>query len=79
MEWKWNKLPEQEPQKYKEVIVALDDGKVKTAVYMGNSKWSTYCTVVMWTDMPASPIQPCEHKEAEEPVKKKRGRKKKVG
>lgn len=74
----WNKLPEQEPKKYEEVIVALDDGKVKTAIYMGNHKWSTYCNVVLWMPMPESPIDKFVYSE-DEPVKKKRGRKKKVG
>lgn len=75
----WNKLPEQEPKKYEEVIVALDDGKVKTAIYMGNHKWSTYCNVVLWMPMPESPIDKFVYNEDVEPVKKKRGRKKKVG
>lgn len=80
MEYEWKKLqiPDQEPKQYEEVIVCSDEGKVKSAAYLGNGKWSTYLTVALWTDMPKAPVDLMSGTENVEDVPKKRGRKKKV-
>ena len=76
----WIKISEKEPEKYEDVIVCSDTGIVKSAKYMGGSKWTTYSQVVLWMPMPKAPKDVV--KKEEDPVveqqKKKRGRPKKV-
>lgn len=74
MEWK--KITEEEPQKFEEVIICSDTGKVKPATYFGGYKWSTYLQVVLWTPMPEAPAEIGKHNK---PEQKKRGRKKANG
>lgn len=64
-----------EPEKYETVIVASGD-TVKSAVYLGNGKFTTYLDVSHWMHMPESPK--IEDGIEEQPTKKKRGRPKKV-
>ena len=80
MEYKWKKLqiPDQEPKQYEEVIVCSDEGKVKSAAYLGNGKWSTYLVVALWTEMPKAPTDLLSGVEDVEAAPKKRGRKKKT-
>lgn len=75
----WIKFSEKEPEKYEEVIVCSDTGIVKSAKYMGGSKWTTYSQVVFWMPMPKAPNDIAKKEETviEQP-KKKRGRPKKV-
>ena len=76
----WFKVSEQEPKQFQEVIVCLNDGCVKSATYVGEHKWTTYRTVVLWSYLPETPWGLLNENEntTEEPQKKKRGRKKKV-
>lgn len=80
MEYKWKKLqiPDQEPKQYEEVIVCSDEGKVKSAAYLGNGKWSTYLVVALWTEMPKAPIDLLSGVDGTDSEPKKRGRKKKI-
>ena len=76
----WFKLSDKEPEKYEEVIICTDAGRVKSATYMGGLKWTTYSNVVFLMPMPKAPKGLV--KKEEEPVveqpKKKRGRPRKV-
>ena len=69
----WININDCLPEKYQDVIVCTDTGRVKTALHMGNGKFDTYMKVLYWMDMPEAP----KMEVAEEPVKKKRGRPKK--
>lgn len=71
----WINVKDKSPDKYQKVIVALDDGKVKSAMYMDNGKWATFMNVIYWMPYPKAPEI---NVSSNEPVKKKRGRKKKV-
>lgn len=72
----WISVKDRLPNKYCEVIIASDDGAVKSAVYMSNGKWNTFLNVTHWMEYPEAPEVDVVIEE-EEPVKK-RGRKKKV-
>ena len=78
MEWNYisdNKYPKQ----YEEVIVCSRLGKVKTAIYLGNNKWSTFYDIVCWMGFPESPIEVNkEDMQVVPAVVKKRGRPKKA-
>ena len=71
----WININDRYPEKYQEVLIASDDGRVKTAIYMGNGKWSTYLPIVCWAPFPAPPDGLVEI--PIEAPKKKRGRPKK--
>ena len=71
----WISVKDRLPNKYCEVIIASDDGAVKSAVYMSNGKWNTFLNVTHWMEYPEAPEVDVVIEE--EPVKK-RGRKKKV-
>ena len=72
----WINISKGEPKKYEEVIICTDTGKVKSAIYFGNAKWSTYMPVVLWMSMPEAPVEFLTKNEETEPIKKKRGRRK---
>ncbi len=76
----WIKVSEQEPKQFEEVIACLSGGTVKAVTYVGDHKWTTYRTVVLWAHMPETPWELLngDGGESEEPQKKKRGRKKKT-
>lgn len=79
MNTKWKRFPEEEPDKYEEVNICTDDGKVKSATYIGNYKWNTYCKVVLWQPLPEVPIELLKKMEIDLPKsepKLKRGRRK---
>lgn len=77
----WIKITDKEPKKYQDAIVCSDSGVVKSAIYLGNYKWTTYTNVILWMPMPTAPEEVI-NKAVEDGVvtqpKKKRGRKKKV-
>lgn len=73
----WINVNDKLPNKYQEVIIATDDGRVKSAMYMTNGKWNTFLNVTHWMEFPEAPEAVVEAESEEEPVKKKRGRKKK--
>ena len=70
----WINVNDQMPDKYQEVIICSPEGRVKTAIYMGNA-WSTYVPVVYWMPFPDPPDGLSET--PIEAPKKKRGRPKK--
>jgi len=72
----WINVKTEQPQKYQNVIICSNDGKVKSAIYLGDNKYNTYFNVVYWQPFPEAP-EDIETDDAE-PVKK-RGRKKKNG
>lgn len=75
----WININDKYPDKYKEVIIASNEGIVKSAIYMGNGKWSTFVPVTYWMPYPSPPDIPMKTKEVPvEAPKKKRGRPKKV-
>lgn len=76
----WFKISEKEPEKYEEVIICTDTGRVKSATYMGGLKWTTYSQVNFWMPMPNAPKDVIKKEEVPivEQPKKKRGRPKKV-
>jgi len=70
----WFDINNDQPKKYEEVIVASINGIVKSAIYLGNGKFTTYLNITHWMHMPEAPkLQTMES----EPVKKTRGRPKK--
>ena len=74
----WINIADRLPEKYQDVIVCTDTGRIKAALHMGNGKFDTYMKVLYWMPMPEAPkIEVTEV--IEEPVKKKRGRPKKEG
>lgn len=73
----WININDKRPEKYQEVLVCSNEGRVKTAIYMGNEKWSTYVPIVYWQPFPAPPDGLVEIP-IEEPKKKRRGRPRKV-
>lgn len=75
----WIKLSEEQPKKYQEVIICTDQKHIKSAIYIGDGKFSTFTNVVAWS-VPEPPNW-LEDPEVEvtEPIKKKRGRPKKNG
>lgn len=72
----WININDKQPELHQEVIVASSEGRVKSAIYIGNMKWSTYVPVFYWMPYPEPPIV-VEDATVEVP-KKKRGRPKKV-
>lgn len=75
----WINIKDKQPEPFQEVIICSSDGHVKSAIYMGNGKWNTFCEVVLWQLFPESPIKSDLDEAPIEPVKKKRGRPKKNG
>lgn len=71
----WISVKDRMPDKYCEVIIASDDGAVKSAVYMSNGKWNTFLNVTHWMEYPEAPEVVVS--DEEEPIKK-RGRKSQV-
>ena len=69
----WINAKTQPPERYQEVIICSDDGKVKSAIYLGDGKYNTFLNVVYWQPMPEAP----DDIENTEVVAPKRGRKKK--
>jgi hypothetical protein len=72
----WININDRLPERFQEVIMCSDEGKVKSAVHMGDGKFNTFLQVVYWQPMPKAPEM--NNKEIDEPVKKRRGRPKKV-
>lgn len=64
----WININERLPDKYQEVIICSDNGIVKSALHMGNAKFSTYLQVAYWMPMPEAPNVENPNKE----VQKKR-------
>lgn len=74
----WIDVKDRLPDQYHEVIIATDDGRVKSAMYMLNGKWNTFLNITHWMEYPDAPKVDVVDDTEEEPVKKRRGRKKKV-
>lgn len=72
----WISVKDRLPDKYCEVIVATDDGTVKSAVYLPNGKWNTFLNITHWMEFPDAPEMVVETEVEEEQAKKRRGRKK---
>ena len=70
----WINAKTQPPERYQEVIICSDEGKVKSAIYLGDGKYNTFLNVVYWQPMPEAP----DDIESDTAEPKKRGRKKKV-
>ena len=76
---KWFDAKTNPPDPYQEVIICSDEHRVKSAIYLGNGKYSTFVNVVYWMPFPKPPEVENEVSESPvEPVKKNRGRPKKV-
>ena len=73
----WISVKDRLPNNFNEVIVATDDGRVKSAVYMSNGKWNTFLNITHWMEYPEAPEVDVVDGTEEEPIKK-RGRKKEV-
>ena len=74
MDWIYDKPPKD----YEEVIICSTEGKVRSAIYLGKGKWNTFLQVACWQPFPKAPENLNEDEEDTTPVKKKRGRPKKV-
>jgi hypothetical protein len=75
----WININDRQPDPYQEVIICSDESNVKSAIYMGNSKWSTFVPVAYWMPYPSPPDVTTNTTEAPiEAPKKKRGRPKKI-
>jgi hypothetical protein len=72
----WISVKDRLPDKFKEVIVATEGGRVKSVIYAGDDKWNTFLNITHWMEYPEAPEVDVVV-DVEEPVKK-RGRKKKV-
>ena len=72
----WININDKWPEKYQDVIICTNEGTVKSALHMGNAKFSTYLQVAYWMPMPEAPKMEVTEV-IKEPVKKKRGRPKK--
>lgn len=72
----WININDKQPSPYQEVIICSDEGRVKSAIYMKDGKWSTFVKVIYWMPMPEAPDM--ESKDPVEAPKNKRGRPKKV-
>jgi hypothetical protein len=78
----WINIQDKQPDKFSEIIICTNEGRVKSAIYMGNGKFNTFVPVAYWMPFPEppKPTKTSEDKKEEmpvEPVKKKRGRPKK--
>ena len=71
----WINVKDRLPEKFKEVIIATDDGVVKSAIYAGGDKWNTFLNITHWMEYPKAPEVIVS--DEEEPIKR-RGRRKKV-
>ena len=65
------------PEKFEEVIICSDEGRRKSAIYMGDGKWNTFLRVEWWMPFPDAPKRKATEVVTED-MPKKRGRKKKV-
>ena len=74
----WINIKDKQPELYKEVIICSNDGRVKSAICVGNNKWNTFLEVAYWMPFPEAP-NGLSVEVVEQPVKKKRGRPKKNG
>jgi hypothetical protein len=72
----WISVKDRLPNNFNEVIVATDDGRVKSAVYMSNGKWNTFLNITHWMEYPEAPEIDVEIEVEEEQAKKRCGRKK---
>lgn len=73
----WININDKWPEKYQDVIICTNEGIVKSALHMGNAKFSTYLQVAYWMPYPDAPkIESTKIIEEVQP-KKKRGRPKK--
>lgn len=72
----WIAIRDRFPEKFSEVIVCTNEGRVKSAIYMGDGKFNTFMPIVYWMPMPEAPKFENTEKVIE-PIKKKRGRPKK--
>ncbi len=70
----WIDAKTQPPKVYQEVIICSDEGKVKSATYLGNGKYNTFLNVEWWQPYPEPPKMIVVETEAP----KKRGRPKKI-
>ena len=73
----WINIKDTMPPPYQEVIIASNENRVKSAIYMGNGKWNTFVQIVAWMPYPDPPKSFTKETTTEAP-KKKRGRPKKV-
>ena len=84
----WININDQQPDKFSEILICTNEGRVKAAIYMGNGKFNTFLPVAYWMPFPEPPKPQKPTKVIEEtketvvekpvePVKKKRGRPKK--
>ena len=71
----WISVKDRLPEKFKEVIVSTEDGRVKSAIYIGRDQWNTFLNITHWMEYPEAPDVVVS--DEEEPIKK-RGRRKKV-
>ena len=69
----WINAKTQPPEKYQQIIICSDEGKVKSAIYLGDGKYNTFLNVVYWQPLPEAP----ENIENDKVEPVKRGRKKK--
>lgn len=75
----WININDDKPKRYETVIISSVDGIVKPATYFDNGKFDTYLDVTHWMHMPEPPkIEEREDVIKDQPIKKKRGRPKKV-
>ena len=74
----WININEKLPSQFEEVIIATNTGNVKSAKYLGDGKFTTYLTVTHWMPMPEAPSKDVDDDTVVEPIKKRRGRPKKV-
>lgn len=72
----WISIKDKQPEPYQEVIIASNEGRVKSAIYIGAGKWNTFLEIAYWMPMPKLP-NGLSVVSVETP-KKKRGRPKKV-
>lgn len=70
----WINVKTQLPERYQQIIICSDEGRVKSATYLGDGKYNTFLNVVYWQPFPEAP-ENIENGEVE--AVKKRGRKKK--
>lgn len=71
----WINAKTQLPEKYQEVIICSDEGRVKSAIHLGDGKYNTFLNVAYWQPFPEAPEN---IEDVEVGVPKKRGRKKKA-